>query len=240
MCVAVLETIEHSGQPKVPEGTDVWIVSIQDTDAVSVGMLAREEDRKRHAQILPPRRKRQFVFRRAVLDYVLRHYVPDYTIEHDANGKPHVRAAEGAAPVYFSASSSQHLCAVGVSRQQIGIDLEARSQQVDLVGICEKYVPAFSGMGPLWQNSRVARQLAMCAWCRTESTIKLHGLTLHAVLFQSQREGAAPLEPGPHADIVISGNDFVCVVSQAERIGLNNIYHLGFEQICHEHQQEIY
>jgi len=240
MCAAVLETIEHSGLARVPEGTDVWIVSIKDSDAVSVQMLAREEERKRHEQIIPPRRKRQFVFRRAVLDYVLRHYVPDYAIEHDASGKPHVRAREGQARVYFSASSSQNLCAVGVSRQQIGIDLEARSQQVDLVGICEKYVPAFSGMVPLWQNSWVARQLAMCAWCRTESTIKLHGLTLHAVLFQSQREGTQPLDACPHADIVISGYDFVCVVSQVERIGLNNIYHLGFEQICHEQQQEIY
>jgi phosphopantetheinyl transferase len=240
MCAAVLETIEHSGQPRVPGGTDVWIVSIKDADAVSAQMLAREDDRKRYAQILPPRRKRQFVFRRAVLDYVLRHYVPDYAIAHDTNGKPHVKASEGEARVYFSASSSQQLCAVGVSRQEIGIDLEARSQQVDLVGICEKYVPAFSGMGPLWQNSRVAKQLAMCAWCRTESTIKLHGLTLHAVLFQSQREGEPPLDTGPHADIVISGTDFVCVVSQAERIGLNNIYHLGFEQISHEQQQEIY
>lgn len=222
MCAAALATTERP-----LEGTDVWIVRIGDGDGVSVDMLPRTEDRVRYDQIVPPRRKRQFIFRRVALDYVLRHYVDAYTIERDANGKPYVVQREGSAAVYFSSSSSSGLCAIGVSRQPIGIDLEARGQQVDINAICERYVPAFAGMSEVWKNSRIARQLALCAWCRTESFVKLHGLTLHAVLFKSgQGDGCEASE-----DVVISGTDFVCVVSQHTHQGLKNLHHIGFEQV---------
>jgi 4'-phosphopantetheinyl transferase len=218
MCVAALATTELAG-------TDVWIVRIGASDEVSVEMLARGEDRARYAQIVPPRRKRQFIFRRVALDYVLRQYVDDYRIERGAGGKP--RVVTRGAPLYYSASSSADLCAVVVSQAPVGVDLEGRSQQVDINGICEKYVPQFAGMSEMWKNGRIARQLALCAWCRTESNVKLHGLTLHAVLFK--REGGT--EPQESEDIVISGADFVCVVSQHAHLGLNNIHHIAFDRV---------
>jgi phosphopantetheinyl transferase len=221
MYAAALETIDP-----LPDGTDVWIVRMGEGDGVSVDMLPRSEDRERYDQIVPPRRKRQFIFRRVALDYVLRHYVDDYTIERDANGKPYVGQAAGKLALYFSSSSSSGLCAVGVSRQPVGVDLEVRSQQVDINAICERYVPAFAGMSEVWKNSRIARQLALCAWCRTESYVKLHGLTLHAVLFKSGQGG----DHASSEDVVISGTDFVCVVSQHTHQGLKNIHHIGFEQ----------
>lgn len=214
--------------------TDIWIARIKETDEVSILALLREEDRKRYEKIIPPRRKRNFAFRRAVLNFVLQHYVKSHSIKSDANGKPYVVSHDDSEKIYFSSSSSAGLCVVAVSDDVIGIDLEVRQQSVDLVSICEKYLPVFSDISDVWKESRIVKQLAMCTWCRMESFVKLNGLTLHKMLFNQQTADQNDQSERASSDIVISGNDFVCAVSQFEYVELKNIYHVGFEKIHHE------
>ncbi|RWR03017.1 hypothetical protein ED28_04925 [[Pantoea] beijingensis] len=208
--------------------TDIWISRIKDTDEVSILALLREEDRERYEKIIPPKRKRNFAFRRAVLNFVLQHYVKKYSIKRDANGKPYVVSSDSE-NIYFNSSSSAGLCVVAVSVEVIGVDLEVRHQSVDLVSICEKYLPIFSELSDVWKESRIVKQLAMCTWCRMESFVKLNGLTLHNVLFGQKNKSERS-----SSDIIISGNDFVCAVSQFGYVELNKIYHVGFEKIHHE------
>jgi len=213
--------------------TDIWIVRIKEADKVSILSLSREEDRKCYEKIIPLKRKRNFAFRRAVQNFVLQHYVKSYSIKRDVNGKPYI-ISDGSENIYFSSSSSSELCVVAVSVNMIGVDLEARRQLVDLVSICEKYLPAFNDISDVYKESRVVKQLAMCTWCRMESFVKLHGLTLHQMLFeQSIRDQNDPSERASF-DVVISGNDFVCAVSQFDYVELKNIYHVDFEKIHHE------
>jgi len=214
--------------------TDIWIARIKETDEVSILALLREEDRKRYEKIIPPKRKRNFAFRRAVLNFVLQHYVKSYSIKRDANGKPYVVSDDDSENIYFSSSSSAGLCVVAISVDVIGVDLEVRQQAVDLVSICEKYLPVFSDVSDVWKESRIVKQLAMCTWCRMESFVKLNGLTLHKMLFDQQGGDQNNQSERASSDIVISGNDFVCAVSQFDYVELKNIYHVGFEKIHHE------
>lgn len=214
--------------------TDIWIARIKETDEVSILALLREEDRKRYEKIIPPKRKRNFAFRRAVLNFVLQHYVKSYSIKSDANGKPYVVSQDDSEKIYFSSSSSAGLCVVAVSVDVIGVDLEVRQQSVDLVSICEKYLPVFSNISDVWKESRIVKQLAMCTWCRMESLVKLNGLTLHKMLFGQETGKQNNQSERASSDIVISGNDFVCAVSQFDYVELKNIYHVGFEKIHHE------
>ncbi|NRR31905.1 hypothetical protein HSX11_17165 [Oxalobacteraceae bacterium] len=216
-----------------PEGVDLWIVKLDDSDEVPRSALRRQDDLARHAQIVPPARKRQFAFRRAVRDYVLRQYVDQYAIRRDASGKPQLLAAGG--PLHFSASSSAGVCAIGVSRQAVGIDLECCGGKVDLAAVCERYVPGFARLGSAWKQGGLHDHLAMCAWCRTESYVKLHGLTLHDALAgrggQQILTGRAT-RPAT-SDMVVAGDDYLCVISQARHFGLNQLHHFGFERVRH-------
>ncbi|MGF2656427.1 4'-phosphopantetheinyl transferase family protein [Serratia marcescens] len=214
--------------------TDIWFSRIKETDEVSILALLREEDRKRYEKIIPPKRKRNFAFRRAVLNFVLQRYVKSYSIKKNENGKPYIISHNDNGKIYFSSSSSAGLCVVSVSTDEIGVDLEVRKQSVDLIGVCEKYLPAFSDISEAWKENRIIKQLAMCSWCRMESFVKLNGLTLHKMLFDQKIGGQNNQSEKACSDIVISGNDFVCVISQFEPIELNNIYHFGFEKIHHE------
>ena len=107
-------------------------------------MLTRAEDRVRYTQIIPSRKKRNFAFRRATLDFVLNRYVDEYTLMRSANGKPYVQTDGRMQPIYFSASASSNICAIGVSIAEIGIDVDSRNSSVDLLGICERFLPDFS------------------------------------------------------------------------------------------------
>ncbi|MEM6050336.1 hypothetical protein AAH450_07115 [Erwinia sp. P7711] len=214
--------------------TDIWIAKIKETDEVSILALSREADRKRYEKIIPSKRKRNFAFRRAVLNFVLQHYVDSYSIERDANGKPYVISHDNNDKFHFSSSSSEEFCVVAVSGNRIGADLEMRQQSVDLISICEKYLPAFIDISDVWKESRIIKQLAMCAWCRMESFVKLNGLTLHKMLFGSQTKGQDNHAERASSDTVISGREFVCVVSQFDDTELKNIYHVAFEKIHHE------
>lgn len=213
--------------------TDIWIARIKETDEVSILALFREEDRIRYEKIIPPKRKRNFAFRRSVLNFVLQHYVKSYSIKSDANGKPYVVSHDDSEKIHFSSSSSAELCVVAVSGDLIGADIEVRQQSVDLVRICEKYLPVFSDISDVWKETRIVKQLAMCTWCRMESFVKLNGLTLHKMLFGSQAGDQKNKSERVSLDTVISGSDFVCVVSQFECVDLKNIYHVGFEKIHH-------
>ncbi|GLR08430.1 hypothetical protein COO59_14235 [Mixta theicola] len=214
--------------------TDIWIAKIKETDEISILALLRKEDRKRYEQIIPPDRKRNFAFRRAVLDFVLHHYVNSYTIIHDAKGKPYIVSAEDSEKIFFSSSSSAELCVVAVSGEMIGVDLERKRQTVNLVSICDEYLAAFRDTDDIWKKSRVVKQLAACAWCRMESFIKLNGLTLHAMLFGKQNKLSDKHAEIISADTIITGDDYVCAISQLEHVESKNIYHISFEKIHRE------
>lgn len=217
--------------------SEIWIARIKETDKVSIHSLLRIEDRKRYKRIIPSKKKRNFAFRRAVLNFVLQRYVESYSIKNDTNGKPYIVSHGSSAKVYFSSSSSAGLCVVAVSGDMIGVDIEIRGKSVDLVNICEKYVSDFININVEWKKSRIVKQLAMCAWCRLEAFVKLNGFTLHEMLFAGKQDNQSEIAS---LDTVISGNDFVCVVSQFENIELKNIYYLDFEKIHYERVKENY
>lgn len=213
--------------------TDIWIARIKETDEVTILALMREEDRKRYEKIIPPKRKRNFAFRKAVLRFVLQHYVKSYSIISDDNGKPYV-ISDDSKKIYFSSSSSAGVCVIAVSTNVIGVDIEVRHQSVDLVSICEKYLPIFNDESDIWKDSRIIKQLAMYTWCRMESFVKLNGTTLHKMLFKKNANEMESQLEELSSDIIISGSDFVCAVSRFGNFELKNIYHVGFEEIHHE------
>ena len=188
------------------KGADLWIVSLRDSDEVPVCVLKRQEDRARYAQIVPLVRKRQFAFRRAVRDYVLRHYAEHYMVWHEASGKPQLVTLNE--PLHFSSSASADVCAIGVSRHAIGVDLESQKSKVDLVDLCKTYLSSFIRLNDIAEYSSFLPHLARCTWCRMEAYIKLYGITLHSVL-----SGQHIPEQG-HSELIVAGENYVCVVSQ--------------------------
>lgn len=213
--------------------TDIWIARIKDTDEISVLALLREEDRKRYTQIVPPKKKRHFAFRKMVLDFVLKNYVDSYVIKHNANGKPYI-LPEKKEQIYFSSSSSTELCVIAVSEKTIGVDVESRYNLVNLISICEKYLPEFDQSNKYWKNTSVVKKIAMYTWCRMESLVKLNGITLHSILFDREEQEKHQYYSNNSYNLVISDDDFVCVVSQFKNIELRNIFHIEFEEIHHE------
>ena len=154
----------------IPPGVDVWIVHLQDTDMVQDDLLVRDEDRARYNRIVPLQRRRQFIFRRHVRDYVLRQYASHHKVRIDGmSGKPYVLSRRGRQPMYFSTSASRDVCAVGVSRNPLGLDIEASDRPIDMVDICERFLPQFKRWSSFRHHKDWLRQAALGAWCRTEA-----------------------------------------------------------------------
>ena len=219
----------------VPRGVDLWVVTLADTDIVTKKMLKKTEDLTRYEQIIPQKRRRHFLFRRVVRDFVLGQYVTNYAVEKDAAGKPYVIAQESQHRIHFSASSSAEICVIGVSGEELGVDVESRRQHVDMVGICERFVPGFAQIKNQFGIECLLRQLAMCAWCRIESFVKLRGHTLHAMLLEKEELMSGWLQQSHHTDVVVSARDYVCAISQANPFDIRNIYTINFSNIHCEH-----
>jgi phosphopantetheinyl transferase len=220
---------------------DLWLVSLDQADAVSTQDLAHAEDRARYQRIVVPRRKRQFAFRRRALRYVLSRYLPSYELDHQASGKPYVRSAHRPG-LQFSTSSSRDICAICVGGSDTGIDVEAHPAAVDVAGIVTEFLPAVPGgdapatcppdEADAAPALRAVRQhVAMMTWCRLEAHTKLHGRTLHQVLFDKRASLSDAFGDGHHVVAVVN-LDYVCVIAQERPFRIARIHQIDFARIA--------
>lgn len=232
-------------QPLEPT-VDLWLVSLASSDPVCARDLAHAEDRRRWEQIAVPRRKRQFAFRRRVLRYVLSRYLPRYSLEFEAAGKPFVRTHTGRRGLHFSTSASRDVCAVCVGGRDAGVDVEAHPPAVDMTGIVAQFMPGAASAGRAALRApdtadqtpapRAFRQhLAVLSWCRLEAYTKLHGRTLHQVLFEQGELLPQALSDGRHHAVAVANLDYVCVVAQEQPFRFAHIHQIDFARIAREH-----
>lgn len=228
--------------PRFLNPVDLWLVTMGPADAPTAEDLSDDEDRRRFEQIVLPARRRQFAFRRRVLRYVLGRYVPRYSLAFEASGKPYVKTATGRHGLRFSTSSSRDVCAVCVcDTGDAGIDIEANPVAADVAGVLSQFVPGLSSpetaQGVALQESLGAathrRHLAVMSWCRLEAYTKLHGRTLHQMLFEAPGELLPPVfAKGSHHVTAVANLDHVCVVAQQQPFHINRIHQIDFARIA--------
>ena len=73
----------------------------------------------------------------------------------------------------------------------------------------------------------------MSAWCCIESLIKLRSHTLHAVLTEDDKSVSDWIHGYGQSNVVISGGDYVCAISQERHFEIGNIYTVEYEQMRH-------
>ena len=230
--------------PRLHPPLDLWLVSLDNTDPVSPQDLSHAEDRARCDQIVVPRRKRQFTFRRRALRYVLSRYLPRYDLDVAPSGKPFVRSTQGRQGLQFSTSASRDVCAVCVSDRDAGVDIEANPPAVDLADIVTQFMPGVpaSGYAALrtldtagaTPSLRAFRQhLAVMSWCRLEAYTKLHGRTLHEVLFKGHEKLSAVFADDHHV-VAVANLDYVCVIAQKQPFRVARIHQIDFARIARE------
>lgn len=231
----------HSG-PAV----DLWLASLDDADTVSAHDLSDADDRRRYDQIVVPRRKRQFAFRRLALRYVLGRYLPPhYSLEHEPTGRPYVRTAQGRTAPQFSTSASRDICAVCVSdvANAVGIDVEISPPAIDIAGIVARFLPDArsatqlpqhpsdpAGAAPALEAFR--QHAAVLSWCRLEASIKLHRRTLHRTLFRSRDPFRATDRDDHH--VVVAGAGYVCAVAQEQPFRIACFHRIDYSTIARE------
>lgn len=208
---------------------DVWIVKLADGDVLPENAVTGVDNKMRLSRILPPARRRRFVFRKSVEDYVLKHYAADYRIHRSETGKPFLSGSNTA--LHFSASVSCDVASLAVSGDKVGVDIESAASKIDLYSLCDHYAvddANFGGLGPWRKTAGPWRKTAgMWRWCRFEAALKLHGQTLLNGL-----SGHAPPHAPPYAhDMVIAMPDFVCVVAKSHPFSLGHISVLPFDRI---------
>jgi|GEM_PF-4066951 len=214
-----------------PSASDLWLISLSDSTAVSADALVDRRDRDRCDRIAVPLRRRGFIFRRFSLRYVLDHYVSDYSIEPNEDGKPLVKTPKGDPPVHFSSSSSGNVCAIAVSSQEVGLDLELSRCRVDLVGIYKQFLPFFGPVLSPRYPEQLLRYLALLEWCRLEAVTKLKGLGLHRLLFRERELLHHRLRDPDHHYAMIANTEYVCVLAQSRPVHLNHIYERDFSKM---------
>jgi phosphopantetheinyl transferase len=234
--------------PRSPRHSiDLWLVSLDSADAPSAADLPDAVDRQRCEQIVLPSRQRQFSFRRRALRYVLGRYLPRYSLEVAAGGKPWVSVSGVRAGLHFSTSASKDVCAVSVCRTATsGVDIEAIPSGVDLSELLSLVVPPAArraspaefaaGAGDRAVEPMSFRQhLAVLSWCRIEAFTKLHGRTLHEVLFEQPEVlvQAALAREGYHV-AAVANLDCVCVVAQRQPFRVAKLHQIDFARIARE------
>lgn len=210
---------------------DLWVVSLESVTKMPDDVLKRAEDRARYAKIIPLERKRKFAFRRIVQDYVIKHYINEYSIIRNTRGKPYVSTKEGVEPIFFSMSASSNICVVGISKDEVGLDLEKRANKVDILEICSFFLTDFEIIQSELFKKSLLQQIALSAWCRFEALIKLFGHSLHAVLGKDNTSLSSCSGDQNFRDIVISTKKYVCAITQSKPFLVNNIYSIDFEQV---------
>lgn len=224
MSVADLAITDPGALLAVPpsHGVDVWIVYLEEDDMLAESLVVDEADKVRLSRIIPPARRRRFLFRRAVQRHVLGRYAGSYRIRRSPSGKPHIVGADR--EIHFNASSSQDYCAVAVSSGAVGIDIVAASIGVDLADMCARFVPAFKLAEDASCTEAAKRNAGMWHWSRFEAAIKLRGGTLSHALTRTTRSR-------PAAEFVVSEPGFVCAVSKAVPFCLTRFAALSFADV---------
>lgn len=102
-----------------------------------------------------------------VKEILLAYFPNDYTICHQQEGKPYALSAQGPCP-YFNISHSHNVLALGISYNEIGIDIEHKKNRKMLDSIAEEYfLPQERG------DSNVYR-----AWTAREAFVKAQGKSI--------------------------------------------------------------
>jgi hypothetical protein len=77
------------------------------------------------------------------------------------------------------------------------------------------------------------QHLAMMRWCRLEAYTKLHGCTLHKVLFQEPEKLPDVFGDGHHT-VAVANLDYVCVIAQKQPFFVAGIHQIDFARIGRE------
>jgi len=229
--------------PRFLMPVDLWLISLGQDATVSPADLGDAQDRRRCEQILVPGRRRQFAFRRQSLRYVLSRYLPRFSLAFEKNGKPYVRTSSGRGGLRFSTSSSRDVCAVCVCHEgETGVDVEAHPPSVDLAGVVRQFLSAAVDGGAVEADAAAAalpknfrQHLAVMSWCRLEAHTKLHGRTLHEVLFEAPNTLLPQAFSGrTHHAVAVANLEHVCVIAQKEPFHVARVHQLDFSRIAHE------
>jgi hypothetical protein len=214
-----------------PSGVDVWIATLDEGDALSPEALGSTDDAARYKRIVPPARKRHFLFRRAVRKYVLDQYALKYGVKETRDQKPVLVTPGELTKVHFNTSASRQLCAIGVSDAPLGIDIEALPPRVNLAKICARFVPSPEEEDWALASEALERHLATSLWCRLEAYVKLHGTRLHTMLFG---EGLMQtwLAGTDHRAALILGARYVCCISQRTEVLVKQVFHIDNAQLA--------
>ncbi len=216
---------------------DLWLVRLAGADQPCEADLTEERDVLRFRQIRVPQRQRRFAFRRRSLRHVLGQYRAGCVLTEGASGKPQIaRDHDGRdSDLHFSVSSSSSVCAVAVSRADIGLDVEAVPPKLDMAAIVDHFIPAArAGIegSELPSLAPYRQYLAMMRWCRLEAYIKLRGDTLHRTLF-AEAERADAVEDASCHRVAVADTDHLCVVAQHRPFRMGRVFNLGYSEISH-------
>ncbi|MBY5775251.1 hypothetical protein HFN63_35405 [Rhizobium leguminosarum] len=111
----------------------------------------------------------------------------------------------------MSASASGEFCALAISRNPIGIDIERADGPIDLVALLEfAAVPWAVGLTTL--PPKIGAFEARLAWTRLEACLKQTARGVHDHLVR----GPADLMTGVGAVHILATLDWVCAVAQAD------------------------
>jgi hypothetical protein len=226
---------------------DLWLVSLDNADAPTSADLDDPQDSSRCDQIVVPARRRQFAFRRKALRYVLARYLPSYSLEVADGGKPFIRTRSGRNGLHFSTSSSRDVCAVCVcSTAESGVDIEANPPTLDIAEVVNRFMPGAASQarllslppgesGATAQPESFRQHLAVMSWCRLEAYTKLHGRTLHEVLFENPAtQLPAAFDRSRHHLAAVANLDFVCIVAQRQPFQVARLHQIDFARIVRE------
>lgn len=217
--------------PQSANVVDLWLVRLDREDLPCESDLSDERDLQRFRQIRVPQRQRRFAFRRRSLRHVLEQYRQDYRLATDDSGKPRIVAERPeASELHFSVSSSNRMCAVAISRADIGLDVEAVPPKLDMAGIVKHFIPEATDTAASVASFR--QYLAVMRWCRLEAYIKLCGTTLHRTLFADADRSTALDDSHCHR-VAVSGGDHLCVVTQHLPFRMGHVRSLDYSGISH-------
>ncbi len=208
-------------------------MSLTGDEHVSETLLRQASDKERLAKIIPVKKKREFIFRRTALNYVLSQYLENYNIVSNEDEKPKLVTGNACQHIGFSLSASKNYCSIAVSSNDIGIDIEAIDTQVDITGICERFIPHFDHMlDQLSLCGADTRAYSTIWWCKLEAFTKLYGFGLDKVIHDAKRMKEFVMRKYSHERIV-STEKYVCAVSKKHEFTIDNIYKIPFERVLY-------
>ncbi|MGO6747867.1 hypothetical protein ACCS93_36480 [Rhizobium ruizarguesonis] len=188
------------------EKLEIAVISLSDHDHVDLP-LVETSDRLACQRIRPAQRRRLYHFRRASRDMLLKRRYENATILRDAEG--HVRALlDGGVARYVSTSASGAICAIAISQNPVGIDIERADGHIDLVPLLD-FVAAPCAAALKSLPPDIAAFEARIAWTRLEAGLKQTGRGIHDYIVQ----GPARIAERKSNILVLATFDWVCAVT---------------------------